>query len=187
MACVSLEPRIKRAAAAFPFLCDYRRVWDLDLCKGPYEELGTYFRQFDPLHEREEDVFVRLGYVDVQHLTQRIRGEERRRVSDRAPFPPCEGGTSGSEVLALPMNDTGLGLSSRLALRPKEAAKVLGISERTLRQLLPELPTVRRGRIVLIPVDPLRKWLREESEAEKGRVEKAVTEILEAVDPRGKD
>ena len=78
-------------------------------------------------------------------------------------------------------------LSERLALRPKEAADALGISERTLRQLLPELPTVRRGGVVLVPVAGLREWLRNESEAEKGRVETAVTEILEAVHPRGKD
>ncbi len=75
----------------------------------------------------------------------------------------------------------------RIALRPKEAAEVLGISERTLRQLLPELPTVRRGGVVLVPVAGLQEWLRDESRAEKGRVEKAVTEILEAVRPRGKD
>ncbi len=80
-----------------------------------------------------------------------------------------------------------LRLVDRLALRPKEAAEALGISERTLRQLLPELPTVRRGNIVLVPVAGLREWLREESEAERGRVEKAVTEILEAVHPGGKD
>jgi excisionase family DNA binding protein len=78
-------------------------------------------------------------------------------------------------------------LADRLALRPKEAAEALGISERTLRQLLPELPTVRRGNIVLVPVAGLREWLREESEAERGRGDKAVAEILEAVHPRGKD
>jgi excisionase family DNA binding protein len=80
-----------------------------------------------------------------------------------------------------------LRLADRVALRPKEAAEALGISERTLRQLLPELPTVRRGNIVLVPVAGLQEWLREESEAEKGRTEKAVMEILEAVHPRGKD
>jgi excisionase family DNA binding protein len=78
-------------------------------------------------------------------------------------------------------------LSSRLALRTKEVAAALGISERSVRQLLPELPTVRRGNIVLIPVDQLRKWLREESEAEKGCVERVVGEILETVHPTGKD
>ena len=85
------------------------------------------------------------------------------------------------------MSTQPLSLDTRLSLRPKEAADALGLSERKLRELLPELPTVRRGGIVLIPVDQLRKWLREESEAEKGRVERVVGEILETVHPRGKD
>jgi cephalosporin-C deacetylase len=75
LACAALEPRIKLAAPVFPFLCDYRRVWDLELAKNAYAELEEWFRRFDPLHEREQDVFTQLGYVDVQHLAQRIRAE----------------------------------------------------------------------------------------------------------------
>lgn len=73
LACAALEPRVRRAAAVFPFLCDYQRVWEMDLGKDPYLELQTYFRQFDPLHQREEEVFTKLGYIDVQHLAPRIR------------------------------------------------------------------------------------------------------------------
>jgi excisionase family DNA binding protein len=80
-----------------------------------------------------------------------------------------------------------LRLVDRLALRPKEAAEALGVSERTLRQLLPELPTVRRGNIVLVPVAGLQEWLRDESEAEKGRAEKIAGEILKADRPGGMD
>jgi len=75
LACASLEPRIKRAAPVFPFLCDYKRVWEMDLAKDAYQELKTYFRLFDPRHEREDEVFTRLGYIDCQHLAKRIRGE----------------------------------------------------------------------------------------------------------------
>jgi cephalosporin-C deacetylase len=75
LACAALEPRIRRAAPIFPFLCDYRRVWEMDLAQNAYEELRTYFRLFDPLHEREEEVFTRLGYIDNQHLAHRIRAE----------------------------------------------------------------------------------------------------------------
>ena len=75
LACAALEPRIVRAAAAFPFLCDYRRVWEMDLCVDAYAELAYYFRTFDPEHLREEETFTKLGYIDVQHLTKRIRGE----------------------------------------------------------------------------------------------------------------
>jgi cephalosporin-C deacetylase len=75
LACAALEPRIKRAAPVFPFLCDYQRVWEMDLAKDAYDELQAWFRRFDPLHEREQDVFTLLGYVDAQHLAPRIQGE----------------------------------------------------------------------------------------------------------------
>lgn len=75
LACASLEPGIKQAASLYPFLSDNKRTWEIDLARDAYLELQNYFRQFDPLHEREEDVFVKLGYIDVQHLCPRIRGE----------------------------------------------------------------------------------------------------------------
>ena len=75
LACAALEPRIKRAAPVFPFLSDYQRVWEMDLAKDAYAEVQEWFRRFDPLHEREEEVFTQLGYVDVQHLAPRIQGE----------------------------------------------------------------------------------------------------------------
>ena len=28
---------------------------------------------FDPLHEKEEEIFYKLGYVDVQNLSPRIK------------------------------------------------------------------------------------------------------------------
>ncbi len=75
LACAALEPRIKRAAPNFPFLCDYQRVWEMDQAKDAYAELKEFFRSFDPLHEREKEIFTRLGYIDVQHLASRIQAE----------------------------------------------------------------------------------------------------------------
>lgn len=75
LACAALEPRIKRAAPTFPFLCDYKRVWEMDLAKDAYAELKTFFRHFDPQHEREEEIFTRLGYIDCQFLAPRIKAE----------------------------------------------------------------------------------------------------------------
>ena len=75
LACAALEPRIKRLVPRCPFLCDYQRVWQIDLAAGAYEELQTFFRNFDPRHEREQEIFTRLGYVDCQYLAPRIRGE----------------------------------------------------------------------------------------------------------------
>ena len=75
LACAALEPGIRRAAPAFPFLSDYRRVWEIDQAKDAYDELRVFFRQYDPRHEREEEIFTRLGYIDVQNLAPRIRAE----------------------------------------------------------------------------------------------------------------
>lgn len=75
LVCAALEPRIKRLAPTFPFLCDYKRVWDLDLGERAYEELKVWFRHFDPRHLREDEVFEKLGYIDVQFLCPRIKGE----------------------------------------------------------------------------------------------------------------
>ncbi len=58
-----------------------------------------------------------------------------------------------------------------LALRPREAAKVLSISERTLWTLTNrrEIPHLRLGRAILYPVDGLRSWLAGQSGQEGGK------------------
>ncbi len=75
LACAALEPRIRRAAPVYPFLSDYRRVWEMDLARDAYEELRLWFRSFDPRHERETEIFTKLGYIDIQHLAPRVRAE----------------------------------------------------------------------------------------------------------------
>jgi len=75
IACAALEPRLRRAFPVFPFLSDYQRVWEMDLAAKAYEELAYYFRSFDPMHEREKEIFTTLGYIDVQHLAPRIAAE----------------------------------------------------------------------------------------------------------------
>ena len=73
MACAALTPKLNRAAPIYPFLCDYQRVWEMDLAKDAYAELRDYFRNFDPLHERETELFTLLGYIDNQHIAHRTR------------------------------------------------------------------------------------------------------------------
>ena len=75
VACASLVPEVNRLAPLFPFLSDYMRVWQMDLAKAAYEELTLYFKQHDPRHEREEEVFTTLGYIDIKNLSTRIQGE----------------------------------------------------------------------------------------------------------------
>ena len=88
LACAALAPEIKRAAPVFPFLCDYRRVWELDLDTNAYAELRDYFRWRDPLHLREAEIFTRLGYIDVQYLCPRIQADTYMAISLRDQICP---------------------------------------------------------------------------------------------------
>lgn len=88
LACTALEPRIKRSAPTFPFLSDYQRVWEMDLDENAYDEMKAYFRRFDPRHERETDIFTKLGYIDVQHLCPRIQAEVLMSVGLRDQICP---------------------------------------------------------------------------------------------------
>ena len=88
LACCALEPRIRKCAATFPFLCYYQRVWQMDLDKDAYAELRDYFRQHDPRHQRQQEAFTKLGYIDVQHLAPRVRAEVVMAVGLRDTICP---------------------------------------------------------------------------------------------------
>lgn len=75
IACAALVPSIKLCAPDFPYMSDYRRVWEMDLDKDAYDGLKYYFRFYDPTHERENEIFEKLGYIDIQNLAPRIRAE----------------------------------------------------------------------------------------------------------------
>lgn len=75
VACAALEPRVRFAAPTYPFLSDYKRTWDMDLDIDAYKDLREFFRQRDPLHERENEYFTKLGYTDIQFLAPRIKAE----------------------------------------------------------------------------------------------------------------
>ena len=75
VACAALVPSIKLWAPVHPYLSDYKRVWEMDLAKDAYEGLRSFFRHYDPLHQREEEIFTKLGYIDIQNLAPRIRAK----------------------------------------------------------------------------------------------------------------
>ena len=75
VACAALVPEIKRCAPIYPYLSDYRRVWDMDLDKVAYEGIQYYLRHYDPTHARVEEFFEKLGYIDIQFLAPRIQAD----------------------------------------------------------------------------------------------------------------
>ncbi len=75
VACAALEPQIKKLCAFYPFLSDFRRMEDLDFASEAYIQLKQFFRMRDPRHEREDELYYKLGYIDIQNLAPRIRAE----------------------------------------------------------------------------------------------------------------
>ena len=75
VACACLVPGIKKCAPMYPYLSDYKRIYEMDLNKGAYEGLKYYFRQLDPTHEREAEFYERLGYIDIQNIAKRMKAE----------------------------------------------------------------------------------------------------------------
>lgn len=109
LVCAALEPRIKRVFATHPFLSDYRRAFELDIKNSAYEELFYWFRFRDPLHEREEEFFKTLEYIDVQHFVSRIRAKVvmATGLDDQTCFPETQFAvfnkiTSPKDILILP-------------------------------------------------------------------------------------
>ena len=72
----------------------------------------------------------------------------------------------------------------RLALTVPEAAQAIGISERHLRTMLPEIPHLHVGRRVVIPVEALRRWLEDQAKAGRTRIDAAVEEVLGSLGER---
>ena len=75
VACACLVPKIKKCAPCYPYLSDYKRVYEMDLNEGAYEGLKYYFRNFDPTHKRFDEIYEKLGYIDIQNLAKRMKAE----------------------------------------------------------------------------------------------------------------
>jgi hypothetical protein len=72
-------------------------------------------------------------------------------------------------------------LSERAALTIPEAAASMGISERHLRTVLPEIPHFHLGGRVLIPQGQLVEWMRSEVDREQQIADEIAREVVEAV------
>ncbi len=75
MACAALVPDVCQLAPMYPFLCDYKRVLELNLPNDAYVELRKYLRMFDPTYKHIDEILNTLGYIDIVNLARRIKGE----------------------------------------------------------------------------------------------------------------
>ena len=74
LALAALNTNVNKVFAVYPFLSDYKRCWEMDT-GAAYEEIKDYFRQRDPQHERENEFFNNLGYIDIQNMAHWIKAD----------------------------------------------------------------------------------------------------------------
>ncbi len=77
--------------------------------------------------------------------------------------------------------ETAVRLSERLAVSVSEAATAIGVSERLMRTVLPDIPHCHVGNRVVIPISLLAEWLCKQAQKDQTVVGKAVDEILEEI------
>ena len=73
--CAALVPEIRKVAVLYPFLTDYQKVYENGCDETAYSELIHFFRAHDPRHEREQEFFEKLGYIDVQNFAGLIKAD----------------------------------------------------------------------------------------------------------------
>lgn len=74
LACAALNNAlINRAAILYPFLSDYRMIWELGADVIAYEGLRYYSRWFDPDESSQALWFHKLGYIDSKNFAHMIR------------------------------------------------------------------------------------------------------------------
>ena len=74
LACAALNPDlIGRAAILYPFLSDFRKVYELGLDEVAYDGIRYYARWFDPDGTRADEWFGKLAYVESNHFSHLVR------------------------------------------------------------------------------------------------------------------
>lgn len=90
LACAGLCPQIRKAAVCYPFLSDYKKALSICTQGSAYAEIKDYFRLFDARHEKENEFFELLGYIDVQNFAKRIKADVLMFTGlEDVTCPPC--------------------------------------------------------------------------------------------------
>ena len=72
LATAALNPQVTRVAALYPFLSDYRLVWELGADEVAYEGVRYYSHWRDPQGKHLDEWFGKLVYVDTVSFAHRV-------------------------------------------------------------------------------------------------------------------
>lgn len=73
--CAALKQSIQKCIALNPCLSDFKKLSELGCNTSLNEVLDYYFRWCDPLHEREDEIFTKLGYIDIKNFAPLLKAE----------------------------------------------------------------------------------------------------------------
>lgn len=74
IACCALNPElINRASILYPFLSDFKKVFELGRDEIAYEGLRYYSRWFDPDGTKQDQGFETMGYIDTLSFAHLVR------------------------------------------------------------------------------------------------------------------
>lgn len=74
LATCALNPDLVTCAGIlYPFLSDFRKVWELGADQIAYEGIRYYSRWFDADGQRADEAFRRLGYIDTLSFAHLVR------------------------------------------------------------------------------------------------------------------
>lgn len=74
IACCALNPElINRASILYPFLSDFKNVYELGRDEIAYEGMRYYSRWFDPDGARVDEGFAIMGYIDTLSFAHMVR------------------------------------------------------------------------------------------------------------------
>ena len=74
LACCALNPGLSnRAAILYPFLSDFKLVWDLGADEIAYEGIRYYARWFDADEHQQDRWFRQLGYIDSKNFATLVQ------------------------------------------------------------------------------------------------------------------
>lgn len=71
----ALNRNMKAIAPVYPFLGDFRVLFEKNLFGDIYTEFRSWFRKYDTLHEKEDEFFERLSYIDVQNFASMVKAK----------------------------------------------------------------------------------------------------------------
>ncbi|MFA6808620.1 MAG: acetylxylan esterase, partial [Eubacteriales bacterium] len=60
-----ITSKVRAVNAGIPFMCDFKRAYKEKHNDGPLAEFDWYFRMYDSLHNKEEQIFKTLSYFDT--------------------------------------------------------------------------------------------------------------------------